>query len=189
MKGTLYGTTGGGGAYDRGVCVSTGCGTFFRITPEGAEKVLHSFGKRNDGAEPNGLVDVNGTFYGTTYAGGKFKVGTVFSVTPRGTEKVLYSFSNSPDGAYPDASLIEVKGKLYGTTFEGGASCTYYLQGCGTIFSITPRGREKVLHSFAGGSDGATPLASLVNVNGTLYGTTSGGGTAYEWGTVFALTP
>jgi hypothetical protein len=34
-------------------------------------------------------------------------------------------------------------------------------------------GSEKVLHSFGYGSDGATPLAGLIDVNGTLYGTTS----------------
>ena len=47
-------------------------------------------------------------------------------------------------------------------------------------------GNEKVLHSFGYGSDGATPLAGLIDVNGTLYGTTSAGGT-YGDGTVFAL--
>jgi uncharacterized repeat protein (TIGR03803 family) len=49
-------------------------------------------------------------------------------------------------------------------------------------------GSEKALHSFGYGSDGATRLAGLVNVKGTLYGTTSAGG-ANGKGTVFALTP
>ena len=46
----------------------------------------------------------------------------------------------------------------------------------------------QVLHSFGASSDGAQPMASLINVNGTLYGTTEDGGTSGS-GTVFALTP
>jgi uncharacterized repeat protein (TIGR03803 family) len=45
-----------------------------------------------------------------------------------------------------------------------------------------------VLHAFSGGSDGAIPYAGLVNLNGTLYGTTLRGG-ANNAGTVFAITP
>ncbi len=42
-----------------------------------------------------------------------------------------------------------------------------------------------VLHSFKGGAgDGAYPLAGLLNVKGTLYGTTAAGG-AHDGGTVF----
>jgi uncharacterized repeat protein (TIGR03803 family) len=75
-----------------------------------------------------------------------------------------------------------VGGTLYGTTAGGGA----YEKG--TVFSMSPTGTEKVLHSFGYGSDGAAPLAGLVKVKGTLYGTTSAGGT-YGNGTVFALKP
>jgi uncharacterized repeat protein (TIGR03803 family) len=54
-----------------------------------------------------------------------------------------------------------------------------------------PRGseyRERILHRFAG-LDGAYPYATpLLDRNGTLYGTTSGGGT-YGCGTVFRLQP
>ncbi|MGB8965119.1 MAG: hypothetical protein WCB99_05720 [Candidatus Cybelea sp.] len=45
-----------------------------------------------------------------------------------------------------------------------------------------------MLHSFGDGTDGAQPFAGLVDVKGTLYGTTAQGGT-YGYGTVFALTP
>jgi uncharacterized repeat protein (TIGR03803 family) len=46
-----------------------------------------------------------------------------------------------------------------------------------------------VLHSFAGGSaDGEDPVASLVDLKGTLYGTTESGGTDGR-GTVFSLKP
>jgi uncharacterized repeat protein (TIGR03803 family) len=189
VGGTLYGTTLNGGAHH--------LGTVFRITPGGREKVLHSFGKPPDGGQPTAsLIDVGGTLYGTTTEGGSYSCpsnvhgcGTVVSITPSGTEKVLHSFGYGTDGANPVASLIEVKGTLYGTTFEGGAysRCNYALS-CGTVFSITTSGTETVLHNFGGPVDGAEPPAGLLNVKGTLYGTTKYGG-AHNLGTVFALTP
>ena len=101
---------------------------------------------------------------------------------------MLHSFGNGSVGRGPSASLIDVKGMLYGTTGDGG---TYHCDtggSCGTVFSITPSGTEKVLYSFGSGADGIHPLASLINVAGTLYGTTSFGG-ANKKGTAFALTP
>ena len=41
---------------------------------------------------------------------------------------------------------------------------------------------------FPGHPDGANPAAPLIDVNGTLYGTTSSGGT-HKAGTVFSITP
>ena len=95
---------------------------------------------------------------------------------------LLYSFGGaSGDGHYPDASLINVNGTLYGTTLGGGAN------GDGTVFAITTSGSETVLYSFKGGSgDGENPYASLINVDGKLYGTTTEGG-ANGGGTVFAI--
>jgi uncharacterized repeat protein (TIGR03803 family) len=187
MMGTLYGTTEYGGAY--------GDGVVFSITPSGKGRVLHSF-DGTDGAYPvASLIQVNGKLYGTTSKGGKYcrkmsGCGTVFSIATDGTEKVLYSFSDKPDGADPAASLIDVRGTLYGTTPDGGSrSCRLkgLGRGCGTVFSITAGGGEKVLHAFRGGTDGARPTASLTDVGGTLYGTTEYGGTNGE-GTVFAYT-
>ncbi len=43
------------------------------------------------------------------------------------------------------------------------------------------------MHAFTGNPDGAVPR-SLLNVNGTLYGTTVDGGTA-NYGTVYSITP
>jgi uncharacterized repeat protein (TIGR03803 family) len=83
--------------------------------------------------------------------------------------------------------LINVNGTLYGTTWSGGSS------NGGTVYRISTTGSEKVLYSFAGGSDGAHPSAALLNVKGTLYGTTAygggGSGCGSGCGTVFALTP
>jgi uncharacterized repeat protein (TIGR03803 family) len=77
------------------------------------------------------------------------------------------------------------KGELYGTASGGGGACY-----CGTIFEVNAQsGKEKVLHRFAGGSDGAYPYYGLTAAaNGELYGTTVAGGSANQ-GTVFELTP
>lgn len=184
VNGGLYGTTVTGGSFDKG--------TVYIIRHVGEkEGVVHSFGGGSDGVHPYaGLIDVDGSLYGTTYAGGSSGLGTVYSINKSGTESVLYSFKG-PDGAHPQSGLILVQGALYGATAGGGSS------GNGTIYSITTSGTETVLHSFGGVPDGALPIAGrLINVNGTLYGTTYGGGKSPSicadgagCGTVFALTP
>lgn len=183
VNGTLYGTTYKGGAY--------GGGTVFSITTGGTEKVLYGFAGGTDGAGPvAALANVKGTLYGTTTYGGTSNDGTVYSISPSGTETVLHTFAGGTDGAGPVGGLVLLKGTLYGTTEAGGGiGCSGY--GCGTVFKITTSGKETVLHSFGGpGSrDGADPFAGLVDVNGTLYGTTYYGNASGVYGTVFAVTP
>jgi uncharacterized repeat protein (TIGR03803 family) len=146
--------------------------------------VLHNFKGIPDGEYPYaGLINVNGTLYGTTYFGGAYDDGTVFSITTSGKATVLHSFGMTGDGEYPYAGLIDVKGTLYGTTYEGGGAT-----GGGTVFAITTSGKETVLHSFTGSGDGEYPNAGLIDVKGTLYGTTADGG-ANGGGTVFGLSP
>jgi uncharacterized repeat protein (TIGR03803 family) len=196
-SGVLYGTTQNGGAYNGG--------TFYKITTSGKETVLHNFGAvasgGYDGAYPYGkLIYVPGDdkFYGTTIAGGisSCGCGTVFSVTPSGKETVLHSFAGGQDGDTLTGSLFYSKGSLYGTTQigggGGGSTCSNSSGpvGCGTIFSISTSGTEKVLYSFTGGSDGAYPGGGLIDVNGTLYGMAGGGGgneCTGGCGTVFGL--
>ena len=150
--------------------------------------VLHYFNGTPDGFAPNaGLIRVAGRLYGTTREGGAYGSGAVFSIAPDGSEKVLHSFSGANDGMWPAADLVNVDGTLYGTTTAGGgsANCSY---GCGTVFSVSRRGGENVLHSFASGADGNEPSSALINVGGILYGTTYGGG-ASNSGTVFSIAP
>ena len=188
VKGTLYGTTSGGGA--------NGKGTVFKVTASGVERVLYSFKGGKDGAQPGAaLIDVTGALYGTTNRGGGGSAcspgcGTVFTVSTSGAERVLHRFKSGTDGAYP-SGLTNVSGTLYGTTTEGGRDgCTY---GCGTIFDVSTSGVEHILYSFQGGADGANPNARLIEVNGMLFGTASGGGDSgcnvYGCGTVFEATP
>jgi uncharacterized repeat protein (TIGR03803 family) len=168
--GNFYGTTYGGGAFNND-------GTFFRITPAGAETVLYSFGaSAADGTEPNGGViqGTDGNFYGTTRNGGTFSGGTVYTVTPGGAEAVLYSFGiSSTDGTKPSGGVIQGSdGNFYGTTYGGGAFND------GTVYKITPGGVQSVLYSFGVTyTDGQQPHGLIQGTDGNFYGTTAAGGT------------
>lgn len=188
VNGTLYGTTSQGGSE----CYAPGCGTVFSLTTSGKEKVLYSFTGRPDGENPFAeLIDVKGVLYGTTASGGSKGAGSVYSITPAGAEKVLYSFQGGSDGWEPLAGLVDLNGTLYGTTSGGGTGC-YSYAGCGTVFSVSISGNEKLLYRFGGGTDGADPVADLIAVNGVLYGTASGGarqdGCFGSCGTVYSIT-
>ncbi|MGC1380064.1 MAG: choice-of-anchor tandem repeat GloVer-containing protein [Candidatus Baltobacteraceae bacterium] len=163
---TFYGTTLGG----RGCKTET----IYSLTTGGTEKVLHNFCDSSSyGSPTGGVVDVKGTLYGTA---GPNSSGIVYSVTTSGKYKVLYAFRGPPDGYQPAGNLLNVNGTLYGVTLSGGTACQPTFYGCGTVYSITTSGKERVLYSFQGGSDGLGPSAGLIDVNGTLYGVTAFGG-------------
>jgi uncharacterized repeat protein (TIGR03803 family) len=179
----FYGTTvvGGSSSFCPNAPYSPGCGTIFKITPQGALAVQYNFCSRSgcsDGAYPfAGLVQAtNGDLYGTTALGGANNAGTIFKITPGGSLTTLYSFcsvTGCADGETPQAGLIQAtNGDLYGTTNTGGKNAT------GTVFKITPSGSLTTLYSFcaqSGCADGSYPSAGLVQAaNAELYGTTSG---------------
>ncbi|MGA8533681.1 MAG: choice-of-anchor tandem repeat GloVer-containing protein [Candidatus Tumulicola sp.] len=158
-------------------------------------QVLHYFnGGVHDGASPRaGLKDVNGTLYGTTLEGGGSGCGygtgcgTVFSISTSGTENIVHRFAGKADGWAPYASLTDVNGTLYGTTRYGGGSGCVEMFGCGTVYTINASGTEQVLYAFNNYANGTQPFASLINVNGKLYGTTWHGGPSSN-GTVYSIT-
>ncbi|HEX3430719.1 MAG TPA: choice-of-anchor tandem repeat GloVer-containing protein [Rhizomicrobium sp.] len=199
-SGSLYGMTALGGGSTQ--CAS-GCGTVFRLTPDGAETVLHAF-DNTDGALPssNLIFDGSGNLYGTTSNGGSFNRGTLFELASDGTETVLYTFAGGSDGSEPSGNLIRDKnGNFYGTTPFGGSTsgsdCSSV--GCGTVFKVAFDGAETVVYSFEGGTDGFQPSGGLISdTNGNRYGTTVAGGTGngnncgggdFGCGTIFRIAP
>ena len=159
-------------------------------------RVIYSFQGALDGAVPlSGLDNVNGMLFGTTSASSVANPGgTIFSITPDGKETVLYHFKGGPhDGGGPAGRLLDINGALYGTTsYGGGTGCNSHL-GCGTVFMLDPARREVVLHAFRSGRDGKYPYDRVIDVNGTLYGTTLDGGghgctSGAGCGAVFKLT-
>ncbi len=103
--GNLYGTTIVGGT---GNCSAGGCGTVYKLTPEGVETVLYNLKGGSDGSYPYAGVieDRDGNFYGTAYTGGANDNGVVFKLAPDGTETVLYGFTGGSDGSNPYAAAL-----------------------------------------------------------------------------------
>jgi uncharacterized repeat protein (TIGR03803 family) len=125
---------------------------------------------------------------------------------------VLYDFQGwdpTGDGAQPQEGLVfDQNGNLYGTTDYGGNAqdCG---GGCGVVFEVSPPAqqggawKESVLYAFQGAYDGWYPGEVVFGPNGSLFGTTQIGGSAYVGvscegnparnhvgcGTVFELTP
>lgn len=126
---------------------------------------------------PNELIiDGAGNLYGTSVHGGSYGVGSVFKVTPNHVLSILYSFQNLSDGGIPYGPLVrDPAGNLYGETSSGGTS------NYGTIFKVTPAGKESVLYNFSQelAVTGGAGLAR--DSSGNLYGyNTNGNGSVFE---------
>jgi uncharacterized repeat protein (TIGR03803 family) len=191
-RGNLYGTTPTGGA--------KGFGVVYEMKP-GANgtwnlMVIHTFTGGTDGLGGSAsrlLLDAVGNIYGVNTVGGANGFGNVYELAPSGGGKwqltTLYSFQDQPDGASPYGGVIfDKNGNLYGTTYYAGA------KDVGTVYKLTHNNgswTESVIYSFKGGSDGDSPISTLVtDAKGNLYGTTSDGGAAKcGCGTIFRVAP
>jgi len=166
------------------------------------DKVLYEFTGMADGGAPRASVitDANGNLYGTTQLGGDLTCnppngcGTVYKLSKAGKETVLYKFTGGADGAYPYAALLmDAVGNLYGTSSAGGGGTGCFGSGCGTVFKLNKAGKQTVLYSFQGGTDGGRPYSALIaDAAGNFYGTTILGGDlscrTYGCGVVYELT-
>ena len=178
--GNLYGTTSQGGTSNDGI--------IFKISPSGKETILHTFtGSATDGKYPSYttlLMDTKGIFYGVTEEGGSADGGILYKLTKSGKLTILYSFKGgTTDGCNVlGTPFMDAAGNFYGTTSSCGAHTL------GTVWKVSKDGKEKLLHSFAGGtSDGEYPLAGVImDAAGNLYGNTETGG-ASNVGTVYKI--
>jgi uncharacterized repeat protein (TIGR03803 family) len=135
--GNLYGMTliGGANCLDNG-----GCGTIFKVTPDGTVTTFHSFCAQPacaDGAAPVSqlIQSAAGDLYGIAGGGGANNGGSIFKITLDGNLTTLYSFcaaANCADGTEPYAGLVQgTDGVFYGTTYDGG------VKNAGAIFSLS----------------------------------------------------
>ena len=156
------------------------------VTSGSGYRVLHRFLAEADGSYPGTLIAYNGDLYGTTAGGGDVSgpcapvgCGTVFRMSRTGEKIVLYRFRGGSDAASPYlfANLAVMHGTFYGTSGGGGnAACP---GGCGTIYSLTPSGKENVLYRFppiAGTAFSYNPWTGLAALGDKLYGVTGSGG-------------
>lgn len=189
-NGNIYGTTYWGGANNSG--------TIFSLSNTGQLATMYSFTQPKGSTFTSGPLILmqasDGNLYGTTNYGGTNAEGTIFKVTTSGTFTNLYTFcslSNCTDGTGPTSLIEGPDGNFYGTTFGGGTGLPVCGGlACGTIFKLTRSGILTTLYDFCRQTsscpDGNGPLALLLATNGTLYGTTQGGGTSGD-GTLFSL--
>ena len=191
QHGAIYGTTPTGGAKGNGVV--------YEIKPAAngnwSFAVIHAFTGGLDGLGGSAsrlLIDSVGNLYGVNTVGGAHGFGNVYELSARSgkwTLTTLYSFEDQPDGASPYGGVIfDNAGNLYGTTYYAGANDV------GTVYKLTKTGNswiETVLYSFKGGSDGDSPISTLVtDGRGNFYGTTSDGGAVVcGCGTIFRISP
>lgn len=201
-SGNFYGTTVAGGTGTN--CKDTGgCGTVFKVDPQGNEAILYSFQGGADGSFPvsNLIFDSAGNLYGTTSGQGDGDPGTIFKLDTSGNETVVYRFTGGSDGSNPYGGLVmDQLGSLYGTAFAGGEDpCfdSFFFNGCGTVFEVDQAGNETTLYTFDE-IHGAHPTAGLLReASGVLYGTTAEGGSGnclsdnvpVGCGVVFRLVP
>lgn len=202
--GNIYGTTSAGGigygSYP-GHCLGYGCGLVFKLSqgPGGqwTETVLHAFTGGEDGASPTTLIlGPSGALMGVASSGGSFAgscgssgCGLVYSLSTGSggawQEDRLHVFTGGANGQGPNGLILDPSGDLFGVASGGQLACSGLY--CGVVFKLTASSggwKESLIHTFQG-PDGAFPVALTVR-NGSIYGTTSGGG-ASCCGTVFQL--
>jgi uncharacterized repeat protein (TIGR03803 family) len=205
--GNFYGTTYEGGENESCGYLQFGCGTVFKITPQGALTILYRFCSSSypdcpDGNSPRGgLVQAaDGSFYGSTYGIALETGGTIFNITTGGALSTLYTFCSLPgcaDGQGPTGEVVQATdGNLYGTTLIGGLAGGGHYSAPGTIFELTAGGVLTTLYNFCSQphcDDGGEPIEGLMQgTNGLLYGSTLSGGGGHcdiddGCGTVFSL--
>jgi uncharacterized repeat protein (TIGR03803 family) len=199
--GNLYGTTTKGGGGTNSTFCENGCGTAFKLAPNGdgswTESLIHAFPKGGggtpDGQNPDAglIIDKAGNLYGTTFFGGPNDQGIVYKLAPtKGggwKESILFRFhglEHATGGANPYGGLVMDKiGNLYGTTVGGGDAV---LQS-GVVFKLTPTQKggwkETVIHNFPTPRyhDGELPYTGLlIDASGSLYGAALAGGGKQE---------
>jgi uncharacterized repeat protein (TIGR03803 family) len=185
LDGNLYGTSYAG---------DFGHGSVFRMTPNGDFTTIYSFCSQTgcpdgDFVIAGPVVGSDGNLYGVTGDGGNSSgSGTFYKMTPEGQITTLYSFcpsSGCGDGVGPNGVVLASDGNFYGTAEGGGKFDS------GTIFSISPSGKFKLLHSFCAQSncsDGASPIfPPIQGIDGNFYGTARTGGTN-NGGVLYQLT-
>lgn len=154
-------------------------GTLFKIIPPRYFNTLYIFDESDGGFPYSPLLQTaDGSFYGTTAAGGANSGGTIFNLTPGGTLTTLAGFNSETNGSDPSGALAQsADGTIYGAATGGDT---------GNIFALTSGGDLTDFINFAG-SNGNHPTALTAGPDGSFYGPAEFGG-LNGYGEIFNLT-
>ncbi len=149
--------------------------------------VLYNFGShQGDPEAPTGVLaqGSDGGIYGTSSPILNTAPVDVFRFTPSGVLTVIHDFGlsdNVPSGGVTlgtDGRFYGVIGHIPGVDFYGA------------VFKLTASGNLNVLHVFQGGADAQWPQSPPIETfDGNFYGTSPGGGSNCNCGTVYKMTP
>src|SRR3984885_7455704 len=193
-SGNLYGATVNGGddlkkrsCYtDYNSVFEYGCGTIFKITPNGEFSVLYRFHGSADGGNPGRVVlGPAGNLYGVTDSGGDLKCsvvftsgcGTIFKIGTAGKFSVLHTFHPNPvTNPMYNNLFLDSQGNIYGSNQENAFS------EAGTLFELDIKGKYSILYTFSNASDGRGISGAMRAPNGDFYGTFGTGGDVQNCG-------
>jgi uncharacterized repeat protein (TIGR03803 family) len=193
--GNFYGVTQAGGLSDDNC--QRGCGTIFKLTPQGVLTTLYYFDPDNTFSPRQIIQGADGNFYGWAYQ--PYYEGfniDVFQTTPQGNVSAIYSLAY---GAYFMLSFQAPDGVIYGTTDPVGDE--HDILTGGTVFAMTPLGALTTIHDFCPDytdcTNGYDPTALFLAADGNFYGTMYGGGNlnnsacgvGFGCGLIFKLSP
>lgn len=192
--GNFYGVTQYGGISDDNC--PPGCGTVFRLTPQGILTTLYSLDP-DDSVLPQQLIQgSDGNFYGMAWELYFNQILTeVFQLTPQGKFNVIYPLSE----VYFTLSFQAPTGIIYGTTYP---ECDQYCYAYGgTAFEMIPSGALTTIYNFCPAetdcTNGSYPTALFRATDGDFYGSMYAGGNlnnpfcgvGFGCGLVFKLSP
>jgi uncharacterized repeat protein (TIGR03803 family) len=165
-NGKIYGVTGKGGAYSKGV--------IFEYDPAvntGTYVKKFDFDEKNGSNPEFPPVEFNGKLYGTTLNGGAYNSGTLYEfdpVTNTLTKKIDFSTALTNHAALPAGLFLASNNKLYGMCTNGG------IHPGGILYEYDPTTSTLTKkYDFNYNDDkGYAPTANLMEVNGKLFGLT-----------------
>lgn len=169
----------GGKLYGNANVLGIGSGIVFSINPDGSNfRNIHSYRTNRTGNFATGMTKIEDMLYGVTTSGGKLGNGTIFSYDPNSNQYIILHDFEPGVGGYPPIKASN--GKLYGITIvEQG----------GQLYSFDPITREFIiLKTFSSENlltDGFSPVGTLLELNGRLYGICEFGGQTFN-GVIFS---
>ncbi len=162
--GQLWGTTGYGGKYGRGVIYAYNF-------QKNIYTLKHSFNGTEGSVSFAGLIQADDKMlYGGTFRGGKGDSGVIYRFDPvNNVFTKLFDLSDFKIAGITDRLVQHSDGRIYGTTFVGYAG--------GVLFSFDPDAPTSIeIHYQFEQASGYRPVGGLTMYKGVFYGVTRLGG-------------